>query len=713
MTEQPKPASMNEQASLVPMTTPIHEEDMTCEHPLLAELYAIGADSVSETSCKKSPIPLPKDEEDYDALLAELCAIRAPDATTDEKPNAPGLDHELNDLQATEPTARDSAASSVNLTGHEPIETDNVVPLAPLAPAGSTEASTTVMPTTMSPTKPAASMPDGFALFVDGIYEIPADDTADPAFVCSPLRVDATFHDQRGKGSGKLISLRNGNGDWIEIPVFNADIHRRSTEVIATLIDHGLDLATDKRSKDRLLGLLKAWKPAQRLRTVAQMGWVDDGYRAFMLGSNVIGASDVLPLVPATGIATGLVARGIADDWQANVGLLCRDNPLMVLAVSLAFSGPLLAPLGLNGGGLHFRGVSSSGKTTLLRLAASVWGGRQLITQWRATSNGLEAIAATLSDMLLPLDEIAEIPARTLHEAIYMLANGTGKARMTKDVVLADQARWRLALISSGEISVEEKLREARLGAMAGHEVRLIDVEADSRVHGAFDSLHGAASPAEFADKVMNAVRDHHGAPGRAFIERLIGATSGDFATVRAESKRLAQTWISDLPSAADGQISRVATRFAIISVAGTLATGMGLTGWGEHEARDVARQAFFDWYDRRYGAKRDAVEAFVRPLKDFLAANLNALPDLSDAQPAPVAPFGWRDATRAWLPPQTWSTIFTGIDGTRAARALIDMQLLLPGEEGRLMRKAPRAIPGRPRLYAVNTVRVMAYKPD
>lgn len=224
---------------------------------------------------------------------------------------------------------------------------------------------------------------------------------------------------------------------------------------------------------------------------------------------------------------------------------------------------------------------------------------------------------------------------------------------------------------------------------------------------------HGAASAAEFADKLLNAVCDHHGAPGQVFVERLICEAPGGFGPVRAEVNELSQSLISDLPSAPDGQITRVARRFSTIAVGGTLATNMGLTGWGRHEAVFAARQAFLDWYGRRYGAKREVVEAFVKPLKDFLAANLNALPDLSAAQPAPVAPFGWRDATRAYLPPQTWSTIFTGLDGTRAARALIDMQLLLPGEDGRLMREAPRAIPGRPRLYTVNTARVMAYKPD
>lgn len=238
---------------------------------------------------------------------------------------------------------------------------------------------------------------------------------------------------------------------------------RRSTDVVATMVDHGLELAAGKHTKERLLNLLRAWKPDQRLRTVNRMGWVEDSHKAFVAGSTLIGTDDVLPLAPQTGIGAGIVSAGSVNDWKQNVGAKCRGNPLMILAVSLAFSGPLLAPLGLTGGGLHFRGASSSGKTTLLNLAASVWGDRRLITQWRATSNGLEAMAASLNYMLLPLDEIADINARDLHGAIYMLANGVGKARMTKDVTLSDQARWRLALISSGEVSVEEKLKEAKL----------------------------------------------------------------------------------------------------------------------------------------------------------------------------------------------------------------------------------------------------------
>jgi hypothetical protein len=40
-------------------------------------------------------------------------------------------------------------------------------------------------------------------------------------------------------------------------------------------------------------------------------------------------------------------------------------------------------------------------------------------------------------------------------------------------------------------------------------------------------------------------------------------------------------------------------------------------------------------------------------------------------------------------------------------------MQMLVTGEDGRLTRKAPRAIAGRPRLYTVIIDRVTTYKVD
>lgn len=610
------------------------------------------------------------------------------------------------EMSAAESAAAEEPSQPVEAVTHteacDAPDADEDPSAAPVAPPVPTATTTTA----------AWSLPDGYELLADGIYAVSEDEADAPVFVCTPLRVDASFADSYGRGWGRLVSVKSADDRWHEIPITNAALQSKPAVVVAQLVDHGLDLAPAKKSKDLLLNLLKTWKPDEHLQTVNRMGWSDDTHTSFVLGAGLVGSAKVLPLTPATGMGAGLVEAGDIGLWKANIGAKCSGNPLMVMAVSLAFSGPLLSQLGVHGGGLHFRGASSSGKTTLLNIAASVWGDRRLITPWRATSNGLEAIASTMNDMLLPLDEIAEIQPRVLHEAIYMLANGTGKARMTKDVILADQARWRLALISSGEISIEEKLKEARLDAMAGHEMRLIDIEADSRAYGAFDDLHGIANAAIFAEAMQLLARKYHGAVGRAYVECLI-ANKAKLNDERLQKmvRALTSQWIAKIPAEVDGQTSRVAMRFALIGLAGKIATAFGLTGWRSDEATGAAEQLFLDWYDRRYSAKRDAVDSFVKPLQDFLSANLNTLPRIEGPHADGADPAGWCDATRAYLPQSTWTGLFPGGSATSAAKALLDMQMLLPGEEGRFTRRFSRAVPGRPRLYGINVDRVMVYK--
>jgi putative DNA primase/helicase len=61
-----------------------------------------------------------------------------------------------------------------------------------------------------------------------------------------------------------------------------------------------------------------------------------------------------------------------------------------------------------------------------------------------ATANGLEAVAATHSDALLCLDEIAQLSGKEAGEVAYMLANGQGKSRSSRDATLRKPAQWRL-----------------------------------------------------------------------------------------------------------------------------------------------------------------------------------------------------------------------------------------------------------------------------
>ncbi|MCB6179033.1 DUF927 domain-containing protein [Rhodobacter sp. Har01] len=586
-----------------------------------------------------------------------------------------------------------------------PEETDNT----PAVPAAAVPAPAATLPIPV----PVSSIPEGFALFDDGIYEMPENDSAAPVFVCTPLRVDASFSDTAGKGWGKVVAVRSRDGQWHDVPVLNRDLGCRSSDILGQLLDHGLELGRDKKSKERLLALLRHWKPQSQMTSVTRMGWVPDGPATFVIGNDVIGARNVFPMLGSGAASTqSLRVSGSLESWRSELGEKCRGNHMMLLAASLAFSGPLLALTGMSGGGLHFRGSSSSGKTTLMHLAASVWGSRELIHQWRATSNGLEGVAVGMNDMLLAVDEIGEIAPRALHEAIYMLANGTGKARMNTDAVLKDTGRWRLALISSGEMSVEEKLKEAKLTAMAGQEVRLIDIEADGRAHGVFDDLHGAACAAEFADSIKAATQISHGAVGHEFIRMLVASKDHISEIGTRYIRNFGAKAVSSLAREPDGISHRVAQRFGLLALAGELATMMKLTGWEKGEARSAALGAFRDWHDRQFGDRIDQISKVIQPMQNFLATRIHELTDIGKDEPVGGGP-GWKDDGHVYLKPETWLLLFPDPMTTAAAKAMLGLDMLLPGDGGRQMRKAPHAIPGRPRLYTVHRRRVMAFKSE
>ncbi|WP_175610469.1 DUF927 domain-containing protein [Rhodobacter aestuarii] len=634
---------------------------------------------------------------------AQIPATEAPQAANGNVINMPVRDHAVLATASQDMPAPSSANETSPKVIEIPQKTDDSVAEKTI----DAEMSSVPAPSTSSANQKAAQqietesgMPPGYELWEDGVYASLGDD-ADPVLICSPLRIEAKFADHDNRSWGLLIQVRDDDGRWHDVPVLRSALTSSSKEVLARLQDHGLSLGSSKKAKESLFEILRCSKPKARLTSVPRFGWSDERFQSFVLGDTVIGQQNVLPMLEhGHGVSQYLKEKGTVESWRENIGEKCVGNPLMILAVSLAFSGPLLRGINAEGGGLHFRGTSSSGKTTLLRLAASVWGSSGLIGQWRATTNGLEGTAKALNDMVLPLDEIAEIAPNALNEAIYMLANGRAKSRMTKNATLAEAASWRLALISSGEISVEEKLKEAKRDAKIGHEVRLIDIEADTRTYGVFDDLHGASDAAAFADALRADTEQHHGAVGRIFAQRLsVPMKSDSGAKIANIVRRHANAWVRELPSAADGQIQRVARRFAILAVAGWLATEMELTGWGEIDASDAARAAFLDWYERRFGEKRDAADAFVMCLKSFLETEHAHLQEIHAPSLAQGEIKGWYDATRAYIPTETWCALFPGDAGEKAANALRDMAILLPGDGGRLRRRS------RPSRFMVLTV--------
>ena len=308
--------------------------------------------------------------------------------------------------------------------------------------------------------------------------------------------------------------------------------------------------------------------------------------------------------------------------------LLYADNKLARLrrtssgsntAVSdtCSFAGPLLRPAGVESGGFHVRGDSSSGKTTALKVAASVWGGGSYLQRWRTTDNALEAIAAQHSDGLLILDELAQVDPKTAGECAYMLANEQSKARATRNGAPRPRLSWRLLFLSAGELGLADHMAEGMKRTRTGQEVRMADIPADAGTGlGAFEQIHGHEGGAAFSTHLVGQAATVYGAAGRAWLDWLTANVDSLKATVRevAAAQQLAM-----VPEASSGQVHRVGARFALVGAAGELATAAGLTGWPKGESERAARACFNAWLAARGGNGNGEVAAMLRQVRRFL----------------------------------------------------------------------------------------------
>jgi uncharacterized protein (DUF927 family) len=286
-----------------------------------------------------------------------------------------------------------------------------------------------------------------------------------------------------------------------------------------------------------------------------------------------------------------------------------------MLAIGTALAGPLLYLLGEESGGFHLFGPSSIGKTTAAHVARSVWG--MPLGSWRTTGNGAEGLARGACDTLLTLDEIGQAPPAVLEELAYLLGNGRGKARMRRDATARPTETWRLLFLSTGEVGLATKLAEGGRRPMAGQSVRMVELPADAgQGLGIFDTLNGWASGAALADLLRLAADRHCGHAGRAFVERLAADADG----ARQWAGHVRDDLLARLvPAGADGQVRRVAGRFALAAVAGELATHWAILPWAPGEAAVAIERCFADWLRQRGGTEPAEITAALRQVRLFL----------------------------------------------------------------------------------------------
>ena len=260
-----------------------------------------------------------------------------------------------------------------------------------------------------------------------------------------------------------------------------ADLIGDGNDAVKPLVSGGLELSPHPDRLKKFKAALAQLDCRDRVRLVRHSGWHGD---AFVLPHVTMGRTAGESVVyDGRADAARYAESGTLEDWIEQVARPASGNSRLVLSICLAFAGPIADLLGDEGGGVHLVGGSSLGKSTALIVAGSVWGGggRGGFTQtWRATGNFLESVARAHSGTALILDELGELDAREAGSTAYLLVNGQGKGRATRDAEGRARAEWRIMLLSSGEVGLGDKIAESGRRAKAGELIRLVDVPADA-----------------------------------------------------------------------------------------------------------------------------------------------------------------------------------------------------------------------------------------
>ena len=529
--------------------------------------------------------------------------------------------------------------------------------------------------------------------------------TLSQKWVCSPLHIDALTTDHQHGNFGRLLRFKSSTGRWATWAMPMATLRGDCSDLRGELLGMGVEI--DPFNRMLLPVYLQEKAPQRRVQCALQTGWASADYKAFVLPDSVIGPQANNVIYQTEGRAADeYTMAGTLHGWQDGVGAMAVGNPMLILALSAAFAGPVLARCGAESGGLHFIGDSSTGKTSALHGACSVWGGPNFKRSWRTTSNGLEGAASLFNDSLLALDEISECDPRAVGETIYMLGNGRGKQRAGRTGAARAVASWRSSVLSNGERSIATTMTEGGHRIKVGQSVRLLDVPVQ-RKHGAWDNLHQHQSGTQFSDALKREAATHYGHAGRAFLEKLSRDHDTSFSTALDNIKALPALQ-------GDGsQAARAAARFAVLALAGELAITYGVAPWPVGSAIEAAAVGFAAWQSLRGADKGNAERGQIADsINSFLERHGDSRftdADHDDEQRALLVRdrAGWwrgaSDGGRVYL--FTADGLREALKGYDFARALDTLQELgfigAPGADGK--RAKSMRIHGRVlKLYAV-----------
>lgn len=187
---------------------------------------------------------------------------------------------------------------------------------------------------------------------------------------------------------------------------------------------------------------------------------------------------------------------GTAESWIRNVFDKIQPYPKAVLMVVASFTSVILKDLNLSPFIVDMSGPTSRGKSTVSKIAASVWGNSNLVGEWNMTKVAAERKAAFLNSFPLILDDTQKADERHLKDFIYNFSGGRSRGRGTIAGTQTEYT-WSNLMISNGETSLVDFALEAggaaaRVLPITGLPFGEVDYKFFNAVYEAIEDDYGA-----------------------------------------------------------------------------------------------------------------------------------------------------------------------------------------------------------------------------
>nr|WP_175428740.1 DUF927 domain-containing protein [Azospirillum argentinense] len=381
---------------------------------------------------------------------------------------------------------------------------------------------------------------------------------------------------------------------------------------------------------NRLINKIDAQNSTQEFVVTSQVGWVGDTVDATAAFCTPIrtyadSSQDIETDFQDVAVTHNFKVSGTLKQWQQHVAAFAHGNPLLMFVITVALASPLLKLLGVENGGFQLVGKSSTGKSSHLKAAFSIWGNvnEQGMDNWLMTENATDNKALTYCDTLLVLDEAGLAPGaiQQLLNTAYRLSSGTIKAKQTDTTRLRT---YRLLFVSSAEHGLAKMAQDAGVQWNDGQLIRMIDIDANGGKNwGTFRNIHSATSPGEFADWVNSAATTYYGTAGDAFLEKLLRQVRENPEKLRAWLEKRRAYYRKHAPDVGLQSFhERVCKRFELVYAAGMLAIRYGVLPYSKKEMLEAVQYAHRKGMFEALAATSTPRPSAVQHVKAFIQNN-------------------------------------------------------------------------------------------